>query len=488
MRKVIMILGWTWAVSLAFCYGSSLAVYYTLTHPSTGDCPSGNILTLASCVLFAVFLAIAIVADVACRRKQWAVSCRLRYWALALLTIPLLFLLIDVRPLEHEYTEADVRSHDPAVLASYEPLMKTFGRRKDNPALVTSLSKVRFKNRETDTAFNVNPQAYAEVINQSWEEIAVVRKALAELDKFPGITDLGASTRLDFAVPTINFVTIRSASRVYQAYANLKAAEGDTLAAARQLSLLQRIARKSLPHCGTLTAHMIWIAVVTRNIETAAKLLKSPKCDAAMLAVLKENFPPFSVADLSWRKVFMGQNVCMQNTLRQCQAIGAAGFITGLCCEDWKSDATQFSWVRRAVAMPPYWFLYRPNLTSRELRRLCDVAIRDNDFSTFGDHRCAQAGADLRQVKTCRNFLGQKIVAYAVPSFGTAFQKVVAAKIRSDLLYLEICKRLGEPPPALADPYTKAAYAADAQGHFFSPGRDGKPGTADDITLEEKPR
>ena len=84
-----------------------------------------------------------------------------------------------------------------------------------------------------------------------------------------------------------------------------------------------------------------------------------------------------------------------------------------------------------------------------------------------------------------RNLGGWWIVAMSQPSYSKAARQTVHNKILSDLLAIEIGKRLGQ-PVALNDCYSGKPYDRDhVTGRLFSTGPDRKPGTADDIVLEE---
>ena len=502
MRKTLTILGWAWATALAFCYVS--IPVDLLNFFGTRFCGPWVLFAYG---IFLLLLACAFFIRRVCVKKRWDKNYWIRGSLLFLWTLPLAGLLVDAPPVRNDYTEASVRSSDPAVLASYDTLMKF--RRNGGIEI-----KSTFRNYRDETVVMDDPPAHAAIIQQRWDDIAEARKVIGELDAFPIITDIGKDTRIDSDMPILHFLTLRSVCRIYSAYVKLKAAEGDTLEAARQLSHLHGVTRKGLPYCGPLVSKMIWISIAGQNIQTAAVIARSPHCDAKTLAILKEMFPPLEWDAVSLRRAMICEYLTIKNIIFHFSRTTETPSILMACrCSsvieaDGKSHnnrPTIMNWPFAAVGNA---FLIRQNRTLQDLRLMFDMQMKALETVPYNFDPAAEAGRSVARsvleldgyekwpggavtpYGLCHlplyNISGRVVVSIAVPSFGRAAQKSLEVKIRSDLLYLEIGKRLGEPLPVLVDPYTKAAYTTDAQGHFFSPGRDGKPGTADDITLEEK--
>ena len=85
-----------------------------------------------------------------------------------------------------------------------------------------------------------------------------------------------------------------------------------------------------------------------------------------------------------------------------------------------------------------------------------------------------------------RNMGGLYLLAIGVPSYMPISERTTKQKVRSDLLFLEIEKRLGK-DAVMQDYYSDAPYSLDEKtGRMFSVGPDGKANTPDDITLETK--
>jgi len=485
MRKLLAFLGWLWGVVLVACYAAVAACIVRIL--------VGWPMLLVFVPVFAVLLAGIIIGRFVLVKNGWDKYFLIRAAALLLLTLPLALLSVDAPPLENDYTEADVRPHDPAVLASYDTLMKF---RRDGGILVQRTFPKEVKN---DLAVIADPLPHAAVIRQAWDELGEARKVIVELDQFPGITDIGKDTRFSPDIPIVSFLTLRSTSRRYAAYARLKVAEGDTQEAARQVAQLHRVARKSLPHSHMMVTKMTWVAIAKLNIQTADVILRSPHCDAATLAVLKENFMPLAQEELSMRPTGI-YNYFFTKTLLDEWRKKEGGMSLMHKFEMTSPPRFELAAVERPIARLGEPFLLRRNRTLRDLRYLFDMQMEDLSTMPCGPDRaiestwklvngildgyCEWPGQPVEPAVIsrlwCYNMEGRMLACLAVPSVTSAGRAITVAKVQSDLLYLDICKRLGE-VPELPDPYTQKPYASDARGRLFSAGPDGKSGTDDDI-------
>lgn len=489
MRNVVTIIGWLLTAALAFCYSSvgvMLGVFAWNGVPdpawATPLVYSISVLLMLSAVLFTGL----------CRRRQWDRNGGGRGLLLAVLTIPLFLLKKDAPPLEKPYTEADVRSADPAVLASYDTLMKL---RQNGPlgmpksAAINRLWPIAHNANQRDPYKEVleNPRAHAADINQAWADLAEIRAVFEELDTFPGITEVGATTRITWNTPIVSFVALREVSRLHAVYARLKIAEGNLQEAARQTLLLRRVIRKNLPYNSSLVSRMVLIAVAGRNLETAHALLESPACDAATRRMLKAEFAPLSANELSLGRVMIAENVrtnAFVGTQRDLLFQDLLGSVTRGERELLPNQVTLFA--RRPAA----FFLFRKNQTLRTLRAACDHVPEVDRINPDALEKLDRDRLDIihaTRPPPVRNFLGWRLGLACTPSLTTAYGTIIRTRTLNDLLYLEICRSLGEPPPVLTDPYAGKPYPTHAAGGFFSPGPDGKPDTEDDIQFGTPP-
>ncbi len=499
-HKLLGILGWFWTAALAFCYAALAIVPVRLALEE----PSGIRILSVAYGLFAVFLAIAILLRLVFARKGWDRRCRLRGALLIVLSLPLAGLLVDAPAIPNDYTEADVRPSDPAVLASHGIMMKLLdqcGTLSDDP-VVSEAS--RYKSCIPD------PRDHADLIREAWAKTAETRKTLAELERFPGITEIGRDTPVgiddpDFRKSNHNSMGLLELGRLYDVHAKLLAAEGNTREAARDLAFFHRIMRKWLPNCGTLLTKMHGIAEVGIMYGGAIEILQRKACDAETLAILKADFHPLTKEELSIRRPLIWGYLYFQHRVdghsldkdlmeKLCNLNGITkeeiGVATAKQVLLWPMARTvQFFLLRRNQTLRDYQATCKPLIALWSIKTETDIPLpapkrRDGGnklFSIAGRPDIPFPGRWLPVYN-----IGGRIILeedeepfdFAIPyySMGAATNKACG-----DLLWLELCRRSGEAPPVLVDPFTRKPYAKDGHGHFFSAGRDGKLGTDDDI-------
>ncbi|MBN2702682.1 MAG: hypothetical protein JXR23_00585, partial [Pontiellaceae bacterium] len=84
------------------------------------------------------------------------------------------------------------------------------------------------------------------------------------------------------------------------------------------------------------------------------------------------------------------------------------------------------------------------------------------------------------------NLVGQMLLEISIPSFSKGYGNILETQVISDLLALEIERRLGG-TLELKDPFSGATYLYDEErGTYFGVGEDGVPGTDDDVYVGEQ--
>ncbi|MBI2441291.1 MAG: hypothetical protein HYV35_07975 [Lentisphaerae bacterium] len=477
-----LIIGWLYAVILCLIYGLLLSAYGFLLCFQETDEPRLSFLFLLFLALLAVFIGCCFGLSWLWRRRNWDSRGRWRFALLVLLTIPVVCLMRDATPIEHDYSMKDIVPGDPKILASYDTLMVF---RKDGGMQVkTTDTSANYPQFQTNWFSNylTNTIVYSESISYAWNRIAEARSVIEKLDTFPGIADLTPQVPLGTNTPIPNFVTLRSISWTYAAYASLKTAEGHPEEGVKQLAKIQSVTRKALPHSAILVDKMIWISVARNNIEAAYVILQHPQCNPKTLEILKDAFPSISEEDVSFSRVLIGEYLGLKNI-----------------CEVWLRPSNLFdafsmtevvganpkppSLFRKAASSFVYYLTFRKNRTFRDFRKHFDLLVEG-----AGKHPPDMSRAD-RFVKNyirhpdIRNLGGWFMVSVAIPSFTRSSETAVRTKVLSDLLAIEIGNRLNQ-PVVLDDYYSDGPYGRDERtGRAFSVGPDKKPNTDDDIVL-----
>lgn len=292
--RVKLIIGWLYTVILCLIYGLLLSAYgFLLRFPDPFDAQKSSfVLLLFVLALLAVFIGCCFGVSWLCRKRN--LDSR-GYWRLALLvllTIPVACLMHDASPIEHDYSLQDIVSTDQEVLKSYDTLM--LFRKGGSIKVETTDPSSTYPQFQTNILANylTNTLAYSESISYAWNSIAAARTVIEKLDTYPGIADLTPQVQLGTNTPIPYFVTLRSVSWAYAAYANLKTAEGHPDEGVQHLAKIQSVTRKTLPYSAILIDKMVWITIARKNIEAAFAIMQQMQCTHETIAVLKKNFPP----------------------------------------------------------------------------------------------------------------------------------------------------------------------------------------------------
>lgn len=470
--RVKFIIGWLYAVILCLIYGLLLSAYGLFRFHDRS-----LFLSLLFLALPAVFIGCCFGVSWFCRKRNLDSRGYWRFALLVLLTIPVACLMHDAAPIEHDYSIKDIVPGDQKILESYSTLMLF---RKDGGMKVeTTITSSNYPDLLT------NALAHAESISRDWDSIAEARAIMEKLDTYPGIADLTPQVQLGTNTPTPNFVTLRSISWAYAAYANLKTAEGYLEEGVKQLAKIQSVTRKVLPYSATIVDKMIWIWIARNNIEAAFAIMQQPQCNSETLEILKTSFPPITEEDISLRRVFITQYIGYKAI---CEVVlRPSNFLDFFVFTEVGKPLPAPSFIRKATSPLVYYLTFRKNRTFRDLRKRTDLLIEG-----AGRHPPDMSQAnnfiynhDLHPV--INNLGGWYLVNIVImASFTSISEAAVKIKILNDLLAIEIGDRLNQ-PVVLNDYYSDGPYRRDKlTGRPFSVGPDKKPNTDDDIVLGKK--
>lgn len=473
MKYLKSILGWILAVALWITYSVLLGFYlaWNLCQETDWGCSTFPRAAFSVIIPFIPFILIGACMLTLTRlstRKGWDSKGYMRAAILTVSLLPIIWLMIDAPPIKNDYTLKDVALPGENVKASYDTLM-TF-RKNDGLKLNIKTPWTQWSNIPTNSITSSND------IEKAWEGIAEARKIVEKLNNYERIVDITPESPLDLETPVLDFPTFRTLARTYAAYAILRTEQGKPEEGIKELITFNSVVRKALPCAAIFIDKMIWIGISGINRQAAHRIALSPNCTTNDIRQLAVAFTPFTEEDISLGRVFLteylfNKNLCQSELIRN-DLMGSA--------------STGNEPYRKILSRLIYLFAFNPNVTINVFKthyRLLlegirtlppDVSAADDFSRTYSSKR------------SFKNLAGQFIVFVAIPSYSRTTRSVTKDKVLSDLLAIELHKKLGETLD-LPDYISKGKYLTDEKTAFsYSVGLDGKAGTQDDIRLDER--
>ena len=404
---------------------------------------------------FLLLLGSAILLARACRKRGWDAGGQGRALLLAVGVLVMALLVWDAAPIPNDYSVNDLVPKGNDVVASRETLL-TYGSRSAQ-VIRTRMAITQLNKATTGTL------PFAKEIEQAWDDIAEARQVIDKLAAYDVVADVVPGMRLDTNVQIIKCKAYMTIGRVYWAYARLRLEQGRPEDAARELVRLHTAVRKGLSSSTLVVTKLTWVWLARQDILTVHAIATHPDVSRETLDLLRQGFAPFSLEDISLRKPMIGEYVALKTTLQD------------------PAGKHRPSFIQRTLFAIGYHLTIQPNRTVRDIREVTDRLLRGT-AKPVPDFREAQEWYRQHQRLPLRNSRGWLLMVRVFPNYQHAAGTALAAKILSDLLFLELSGRLGEKLEC-ADPYTDASYARDDRGQPFSAGPDRQPGTGDDITL-----
>ena len=465
MKKLLKLIGWiirgiiciAWLPIIALCLCAILSD--GLDHYSSEEIITGMVLSS-----IAFYTILFILLRLLKKQKH---DFRLAVWIMLGL-ITLVFHVDRPEP-ELKYGAADLVVPEE-YRASYETLMR-YQKGGGNELSLTLPDELIYV---PGTWTNLLPQA--ESIEQAWLDLEDGKQYIRDLDKHPEIADYIDFKGDAWDTPFPSFTVWRTIGRTYSLYAMLNAQQDTPEKRLKELAQLHSVNRKWLPHSTMLISKMITIAITKMNIQTADHIVCNTPLKRADLLFLKEEFTPLSYNEISLRRPILSAYWEMQ-------------YITEYCATDINEGLGLSS------NNPASWkiarnFVFKKNQTKFDLKNLYEPLLEqiENQPNALAVTEIFDAKVDriwTSSFKKIHNPVGMMIFEIGFPSFNKATQNTIKTKTYSDLLALEIHKRLGE-ELNLKDSYTSANYAYnDARQRFFCAGPDGQLNTGDDIYINE---
>ncbi|MEI6809533.1 MAG: hypothetical protein WCN95_12505 [bacterium] len=493
-RVAVSAVSWILAILMSVIYGALITVYIGLRFQclqlgffSYPGSQFSQYLPLIGPAFTVVAIGAWILLALVFRRRKRDVNGLRRLACLVVLAIPLVYLAIDEPTSKPIYTRADIPPPAKDMEASYKTLMAF--RRDGGLELKVDLPYAS-TNYGYPQGCPSNVLERADAIEKAWLDVGKGWEVIERLDSFAAIADLLPETPLDEKIPVLGFLHLRNTARACWRYSILKTEQGKTDEGVRALCRLHSVTRKAQPYSTTLVSKMIWIAIAKGNMQTAYHIADSSKCTPATLMMLSKSFPPLSAGDTSMRRPFIAECLWGKTMLRKFHSRDPGYFTAFVSCSS-QEEALNPLANRPHLRVASYVigpFLLNLNGTIRELEETWHSVLRgvSSEPPTFGPS-ADSAEARLRN-PNFKNMVGKMLPVVVIPSLSKCSENAWKAKVLSDLLAVELHRRLGE-KLLLTDAYTGKPYFVDeATGIPSSVGPDGKPGTADDINLGEWPQ
>lgn len=473
-RRVLTIGLWTLTVLFVVLYILLASTYAHLLLAFRGVPPIERLVDTYTFFLLRVggaMLAIAFIlgwSRLFVSRAQPVLRSRIQPWVhpvlLILATVPLIYLAADSRPTERLYSWSDLRPPPAKAEESYELLM-TY--RKGAGGKEVDIGTFDLSKALT------NATPYADEIEAAFQKIDEARAWMRELAQYEGIADLTT----DHDSPVVSFLALRKLSHAHWAYAQLNLERGEFDRTAQILSEHHAFSRRALPYARSLVSKMVWTAVVKGGIEAAYCVARNPACSKSALRALLTAFAPIPREDTSLRDVCIAELLIIRQYFEEHATLALMPHFRG--------DKHRLRSRALGILSP---LLLNRNRTILDLQAYwmpVIAAAAKHPNSLLGEVQKKQHRMLFHNMTAVKNLLGTTFVLTTYPSLVRPERLMIKTKIKSDLLYLEIQTRLGEPTDGLDDPCTGSPYMLDeSTGLFFSPGLDGVPDTDDDITLD----
>jgi len=384
---------------------------------------------------------------------------------------------IDAAPIPNDYTIIELRSAIPFWYGSYS-LLNSLADKNDDlmdaPAIglssedLENLEEIKkiFKEKDLQT-ISQHIQANADEIHSMWQNAKKGRDVLSKLAVVPEIADLSEPDLGDYRLQWAK--NFRRLIFLHRAYICLQSCHGDKGAAIDELIKLDSIIKKMSLNARSLIYKLICLACFQINIETANFIINNPETPNEVIVQIKRRMIPFSDEHVSLRNPIIFEYLTFRNELK------------------------------KITHEPRFRYSYFPplklNSTLRLYRNFCDKWIdisehraeveRFRVWPTLYVNSPVIMGLQNKLPWSYKayNPYGSLIAAMLTPNMEKVLEIRTKREVHSDLLQIVLNKRLGKEVSLKARAYSDE-YVVDVENKkIFSPGRDGKPGTKDDINL-----
>jgi hypothetical protein len=386
----------------------------------------------------------------------------------------------DEKPIEDDYTLADLRSAPPDCNGSYQLLLSIAKQDLDYnnaPEIgltqedINDLRVLSGSSCDGNTIDDSLVLANAATIERIWQHAQKGRKVFEELDTFTEIADLVEPNIL--MLPPAYHSNIRRTASVYDLKTRLLLAQGDDVRAVENSALISSVFCKYSLNARTLINKLVGVAGLAISIKLANDIANHPDVSRDAIELLSEKFRPLSPEAASVRNPIIGEYLGFR-----------AFMLKGPRSKMFSSNP--FCKVNSTLR------LYRNCMLDALVRSEPDYKDKDPNLRV-----CAGLwGRNIRiefdeNVNYPVKYWLYNPVGLFFTSFVPGIYQVIELKtkllVQDDLLQIVIRKRLGQPVDLKARAYSYE-YIIDVEKKIiFSPGPDKIAYTDDDIKFQINP-
>ncbi len=262
-------------------------------------------------------------------------------------------------------------------------------------------------------------------------------------------------------------------ARLNQAYLYMQINRGDSKLCIKELVELDSVIRKLAVNARLATARVVCLICLPLDIKTANTIANRPDVSQESIELLATHFTPLADEAASMRNHILYAYLSFKGIVE-----GPAEWPRMLGSKiGFKKNST----IRLYRNYVDY---YLATLDGKTVTTTDGFSVWPNAYPELSPVSL-KPGEKLPIIYWCYNPKGSSIMRTI--NFDTSSFRSTRVKIESDLLHIVLKKRLGKPMSLKAWAYSDE-YIVDVKGkEIFSPGRDGKIGTADDISLPINP-
>ncbi len=374
------------------------------------------------------------------------------------LLVVLVWLFTDDKPLNDDYTEADIRTE---ANGSY-PYLDVF--HQGDPDVLERILKTADEPDQIEAA---------------WNQIKIYRQAVDALDRFETICDLPPDAPLDMDMPILSFRVMRDTADIYHRYLIYKVEQGQGAQAAQEVSHLYGFTRKGMSHATILINKMVFFAMANKSFHTVYDVIGNSRCDMQTIEALRRLYTPLQPGEFGLTRAFIGEYLFVKNTMRL--LVKPDTFLDTVVMSSSLDEPERpaFPMASRLA----YYLSFKPNMSHRTLKNVFDLIIEAQN-ATPPDYSALVRRTDrYGRRPQLRNLAGWILNTVAMPDFAIYSDRGVDTKIRSDLLAIALHQKTGR-PLEINDYYTNERYRyREEDGVMRHPGRDGRYHTDDDVIL-----
>ncbi len=451
-----------WFAALLLClFHLSMAVGYTglLAYAGSG-------ITLVAICFWILVLACGLYLIIGIIKPAFRKSRRFMVYNFAVLvpmSVVLVWLLVDGKPLTNDYTAAD---HRTKTNGSY-PYLGLFN--QDNRK---ELEQIHADLEDSDG------------IETAWRRIVTYRRAVDALNRFDSLCDLPPDAAMDMNMPFLNFQALRNTADIYYRYLEYKVENGQAMAAVEDVSHLYGFTRKGLSHASILINKIMFLALADKGLNKVFEVINHRRCDPETVETFRRVYTPLNPDEFSLTRAFIGEYIFLKTTMRQ--QVKPDTFLETLQMPTANSipERPAFPMASRFA----YYVGFKPNASLGDIKKLFDLII-EAQKSTPPDYTAVNRYTEqYRRQPQLRNMAGWILNTIAMPDFAAYSNRGVQTKIRSDLLAIALYKKTGASLD-IKDYFTKGPYRyREEPGALRHPGQDGQYNTDDDIILGAQPK